>query len=279
MPDLAGGTDQVGVIQLRRDIVFVGLGEEPAETQGLFEERQGDIERRLPFFNPKRNLPATLNSGSIDRGLDLAETGLFAIVAAMSGFVRFDELGAFLKANVAAGSHLLTDGFAAYRGRDATAVVQHRVEHRREVTGRGIDDLQHLGGRGLLLQGLARLGQEPRILHRDDRLRREVLQQCDLLVSKRPHLLAERGDDAEQRAVFPQRNHQHRSNRVGLEGALNWPITLADNSEQLRWHLAFPEPSRGTVAWSRCVSEAPKTLAANLSFLTAKVEAASTELE
>jgi len=29
------------------------------------------------------------------------------------------ELGAFLKANVAAGSHLLTDGFAGYRGRDA----------------------------------------------------------------------------------------------------------------------------------------------------------------
>jgi transposase-like protein len=29
------------------------------------------------------------------------------------------ELGAFLKANVAAHSHLLTDGFAGYRGRDA----------------------------------------------------------------------------------------------------------------------------------------------------------------
>jgi transposase-like protein len=29
------------------------------------------------------------------------------------------ELGAFLKANVAAQSHLLTDGFAGYRGRDA----------------------------------------------------------------------------------------------------------------------------------------------------------------
>ena len=60
VPDLAGGADQVGLIQLRRDIVFVGLGEEPAETQGLVEERQGDIERRLPFFNPKGNLPATL---------------------------------------------------------------------------------------------------------------------------------------------------------------------------------------------------------------------------
>jgi hypothetical protein len=53
LPDLAGGTDQVGVIQLRRGIVFVGLGEEPAEAQGLFEERQGDIERRLPFFTQR----------------------------------------------------------------------------------------------------------------------------------------------------------------------------------------------------------------------------------
>ena len=37
---------------------------------------------------------------------------------------------------------------------------------------------------------LARLGDQPRVLHRDDRLRREVLQQRDLLVGERPHLLA-----------------------------------------------------------------------------------------
>jgi hypothetical protein len=65
VPDLAGGTDQVGVIQLRRDIVFVGLSEEPAETQGLVEERQGDIEWRLPFFNPKGDLPATLTRSDV----------------------------------------------------------------------------------------------------------------------------------------------------------------------------------------------------------------------
>ena len=41
---------------------------------------------------------------------------------------------------------------------------------------------------------------EPRILHRDDRLCREVLQQRDLLVEKRPHLLAVALDDiAEER--------------------------------------------------------------------------------
>ena len=50
--------------------------------------------------------------------------------------------------------------------------------------GRRVDDLQYLGGRGLLLQSLARLGQEPRILHRGDRLRREVFEQRNLLVSR-----------------------------------------------------------------------------------------------
>ena len=50
------------------------------------------------------------------------------------------ELGAFVKANVAANSHLLTDGFAAYRGRDAdrgaclkhTPVVQNDSAEARE---------------------------------------------------------------------------------------------------------------------------------------------------
>ena len=56
---------------------------------------------------------------------------------------------------------------------------QHRVEYRRQVAGRGVDDLQHFGGCGLLLQRFSRFGQQPRILHRNDRLRGEVLQQGD----------------------------------------------------------------------------------------------------
>jgi hypothetical protein len=55
-------------------------------------------------------------------------------------------------------------------------LFEDRVENRSEVAGRGIDDLQYLGSRRLLLQRFARLGQEPRILHCDDRLRREILQ-------------------------------------------------------------------------------------------------------
>jgi len=59
---------------------------------------------------------------------------------------------------------------------DARRLFKHRVEHRSEIAGRGIDGLQHLGGRGLLLQRFTGFGQESRILHRDHRLRRKVLQ-------------------------------------------------------------------------------------------------------
>jgi hypothetical protein len=36
--------------------------------------------------------------------------------------------------------------------------LDHGVEHRREIAGRGIDDLQYLGGGGLLLERLVTLG-------------------------------------------------------------------------------------------------------------------------
>ena len=40
----------------------------------------------------------------------------------------------------------------------ARRLFEHRVEHRPEVAGRAVDDLQDLGGRGLLLQRLVALG-------------------------------------------------------------------------------------------------------------------------
>jgi hypothetical protein len=59
-----------------------------------------------------------------------------------------------------------------------------------------------LRGGGLLIQRLARLGDEPRIFHRNHGLRREVPQQRDLLVGERPHLLPISGDRSEQLALF-----------------------------------------------------------------------------
>src|SRR6516164_10750765 len=87
-------------------------------------------------------------------------------------------------------------------------LFQHCVEHRREITGRRIDDLQYLGGRSLLFERLARLGQQPRILHRDDRLSGEVLQQRNLLVGKRPYLLAVDRERPDYGIVLAQRYNQ-----------------------------------------------------------------------
>src|SRR5215469_18437881 len=52
----------------------------------------------------------------------------------------------------------------------AVRLLDDRTEHGGEVARRAIDDLQYLGGRGLLLQGLARLGRQPRILDCDNGL-------------------------------------------------------------------------------------------------------------
>src|SRR5712691_7428207 len=66
----------------------------------------------------------------------------------------------------------------------SSRLVEDRLENRSEVTGRRVDDTEHLGCRGLLVEGLARLGDEARVLHRDHRLGREILQQRDLLLRK-----------------------------------------------------------------------------------------------
>src|SRR5262249_24448084 len=73
---------------------------------------------------------------------------------------------------------------------EAHRSFQHRVEHRREIAGRRVDDTKNLGRRRLLFQRLARLIYQPRVLHRDDRLRREVLQKPDLVVGERSNITA-----------------------------------------------------------------------------------------
>jgi hypothetical protein len=88
-----------------------------------------------------------------------------------------------------------------------------------EIAGRGIDDLQHLGGRSLLLQSLARLGQESRVLHRDDRLRREILQQRDLLVGERSNLLAVQDDEAENGVIPTERCDERRAGAAQVDEA------------------------------------------------------------
>src|SRR3954463_7550516 len=102
-------------------------------------------------------------------------------------------------------------------------LLQYRFKYRCKLAGRGVDDLQHLGGRSLLFQRLARFGQEPRAFYCDDRLRREVFEQRDLLVAERADLLAVNDDCADQCTILAQR---HRDKRPGTgevrDGATVW---------------------------------------------------------
>ena len=75
-----------------------------------------------------------------------------------------------------------------------------RIEHRLQIEGRAADDLEHVGGGGLLLQRFAQLVEQPRVLDGDDGLVGEVLDQLDLLVGEWPDLLAVDADDPDELA-------------------------------------------------------------------------------
>lgn len=74
-------------------------------------------------------------------------------------------------------------------GRQPFATVQDLLEHRRSVRHRAADDFQDIRRRCLPLQRLALLGQQSRVLDGNDGLVSETLQQRDLLIGKRTHLI------------------------------------------------------------------------------------------
>ena len=98
---------------------------------------------------------------------------------------------------------------------DPRGVLQHGLEHRLQLARRTADDLQHLGGRRLLLQRLAQLArarlhlvEQPRVLDRDHRLVGEGRDQLDLFLGEGTHLLAPQDDHADRRAFPHERNSQ-----------------------------------------------------------------------
>ena len=90
--------------------------------------------------------------------------------------------------------------------------------------------LQHLRGRGLLLQRFAQLVEQARVLDGDDGLGGEVLHQLDLLVGERADLLAVDADRADQLVFL-----EHRHERVGPSAAeLDEPTASRDRAPHMR---------------------------------------------
>src|SRR5262245_53570087 len=86
-----------------------------------------------------------------------------------------------------------------------------RLQHRFEIERRAADDLEHVGGGGLLLQRFPQLVEQPGVLDGDDHLFGKVAHKLDLLVGERAHLLAVNRDDPDRNMVL---EHWHGEQRT-----------------------------------------------------------------
>jgi hypothetical protein len=94
-----------------------------------------------------------------------------------------------------------------------------RLQHCLEVEGRAADDLEPVGGGGLLLQGLRKivcalpqLIEQSRVLDGDDRLAGKILKLRNLPVRKGPNLLSVNGNRADKRALLEHWDDKERAN-------------------------------------------------------------------
>ena len=114
--------------------------------------------------------------------------------------------------------HMAVDLALAYR--DSCGIgaakpggrLHYCVQHWLHIGGRPADDLQHIAGRGLVFERLfevARAGlqfsEQPRILHRDDRLVGKGAHQFGLPLGERLDPMAVKCDDADWLALAQQR--------------------------------------------------------------------------
>src|SRR6516162_7527048 len=88
----------------------------------------------------------------------------------------------------------------------AVRLLQDRVKYWREISGRRIDNLQHLGSRSLSVQRFLLLGQQPRVLDGDDRLVGEGPEKRYLLIRKRINFGASKLDCSDRHSLTQQWN-------------------------------------------------------------------------
>src|SRR5262245_37752670 len=128
------------------------------------------------------------------------------------------------------------------------------VQHGLQVEGRAADDLEHVGGRGLLLEGLSQLVEQARVLDGDNGLGGEILQQLDLLVGERTHLLAIDNNYANRLALLEHRRSQVAARRAEPDRVTRQKLPFRRPIGNVDGLLSEDEvleyTSRGRLKWS-----------------------------
>src|SRR6516165_1353739 len=102
-----------------------------------------------------------------------------------------------------------------------------RIEHRLQIECRAADDLEHVGGGGLLLQRLAQLVEQAGIFDGDDGLRGKAFDQIDLLFGERADFLAIDGDRADQLILLDHRGDKECAGTGEVDESNNQRIAFA----------------------------------------------------
>src|SRR6516225_787586 len=101
-----------------------------------------------------------------------------------------------------------------------------RLQDSLQIERRAADDLEDIGGCGLLLKRFTQLVEQARVLDGDDSLGGEVLDQLNLLVGERLNLLVIDVDGANQAALLEHWNRQQSSITAELNGGAQQRIAL-----------------------------------------------------
>jgi hypothetical protein len=102
------------------------------------------------------------------------------------------------------GPEIAVDGVA-----QCASLIQYTLEYRSEIAGRGIDGLEDFGRRGLLFQGFPGLGDQPRVLQRDNGLVGKGADEFDLPVGEGLHPLSREIDRADHNPLAQKRHAEH----------------------------------------------------------------------
>src|SRR5262249_9415703 len=151
---------------------------------------------------------------------------------------------------------VVTENHSSCCAAEPDSRTQESIEHGLQIEGRAADDLEHVGGGGLLLQRLAQFFEQARVLDRDDGLCGEVLDQLDLLVRERADLLAIDADRADQLILLDHRGDKERAGTGEVDESNNQRIAFAVRRHRPKVvdvhdlpgpeHLSMAAPWRGT---------------------------------
>src|SRR6516164_7875686 len=232
----------IGKIHLRR-IASASAGSDAAKAAAFSLSRSGSA-TMIAAFGKSLSAPCTMASNT--GWVSLSERLMTPRTSEVAVCCSSDSLSSRVRACTS--SNRRTFSIASRR-------FHERIEHRLQVERRTADDLEHVGGRGLLLQRLAQLVQQARVLDGNDGLVGEALDQLYLLVGEWADLLAVDNDSARQLGFLQHRDAKHGSGSGQLGdlrarearrciGIMRFVLDIGDLNRLFRRHRT-PEGSSG----------------------------------